>query len=99
MGKTFGHLEQSAFLEEVYSNIDGLPPEVNLVNEKNNGEGILEIINKELAKSVHDISSGGLVVALAEMSMGTDFGVKIDRPKKLTNSIKYFLVKIKVDTL
>ncbi len=90
VGKTFGHLEQSAFLEEVYSNIDGLPPEVNLVNEKNNGEGILEIINKELAKSVHDISSGGLVVALAEMSMGTDFGVKIDRPKKLTNSIKYF---------
>ena len=90
VGKTFGHLEQSAFLEEVYSNIDGLPPEVNLVNEKNNGEGILEIINKKLAKSVHDISSGGLVVALAEMSMGTDFGVKIDRPKKLTNSIKYF---------
>ena len=81
--KPFGHLEQSAFLEEVYSNIDGLPPEVNLVNEKNNGEGILEIINKKLAKSVHDISSGGLVVALAEMSMGTDFGVKIDRPKKI----------------
>ena len=90
VGKTFGHLEQSAFLEEIYSNTDGLPPEVNLANEKNNGECVLEIINKKLAKSVHDISSGGLVVALAEMSMGTDYGVKIDKPKKLTNSIKYF---------
>ncbi len=90
IGKTFGHLEQSAFLEEMHSNIDGLPPEVNLVNERNNGECILEMINKNLTKSVHDISSGGLVVALAEMSMGTDYGVKIDKPKKLTNPIKYF---------
>ncbi len=90
VGKTFGHLEQSAFLEEIHSNTDGLPPEVNLANEKNNGECVLEIIYKKLAKSVHDISSGGLVVALAEMSMGTDYGVKIDKPKKLTNSIKYF---------
>ena len=90
VGKTFGHLEQSAFLEEIHSNTDGLPPEVNLANEKNNGECVLEIIYKKLAKSVHDISSGGLVMALAEMSMGTDYGVKIDKPKKLTNSIKYF---------
>ena len=40
--------------------------------------------------SVHDISSGGLLVALAEMSMETSLGVKIDKPKKLTNLFKYF---------
>ena len=34
IGKTFGHLEQSVFLEEVHSLIDGQPPEINLVNEK-----------------------------------------------------------------
>ena len=40
--------------------------------------------------SVHDISSGRLLVALAEMSMETSLGVKIDKPKKLTNLFKYF---------
>ena len=37
IGKTFGHLEQSSFLIENYSIIEGNPPEVNLINEKNNG--------------------------------------------------------------
>ena len=37
VGKTFGHLHQSIFFEEIYSIKDGPPPEVNLLNEKNNG--------------------------------------------------------------
>ncbi len=37
VGKTFGHLEQSAFFTEVHNNLEGAPPEVNLKNEKNNG--------------------------------------------------------------
>ena len=37
IGKTIGHLEQSAFLHENFSIYDGPPPEVNLTNEKNNG--------------------------------------------------------------
>ncbi len=89
IGKTFGHLEQSAFLEEVHSVTNGQPPEINLKNEKNNGEAVLEIIKKDLANSVHDISSGGLIVALAEMSIGSNFGLKIYKPKKLTKLIKY----------
>ena len=90
IGKTFGHLEQSVFFEEIYSILDGQPPEVNLINEKNNGESVLEIIKSDLVNSVHDISSGGLLIALAEMCMGTNYGVKINKPKKLTNLFKYF---------
>ena len=90
VGKTFGHLEQSAFLQEVHSINDGQPPEVNLLNEKNNGESILKIIENNLAISVHDISSGGLLVALAEMSLGSNFGVKVNKPRKLTNLIEYY---------
>ncbi len=90
IGKTFGHLEQSVFLEEVHSLIDGQPPEINLVNEKNNGESILEIIKNNLANSVHDVSSGGLLVSLAEMSIYSDYGVKINKPRKLTNSLEYY---------
>ena len=90
IGKTFGHLEQSVFFEEIYSIYDGPPPEINLINEKNNGECVLEIIKKNLVQSVHDISSGGMLIALAEMSMGTDYGIKIKKPQKLTNLFKYF---------
>jgi len=90
IGKTFGHLEQSVFFEEIYSILDGQPPEINLINEKNNGESVLEIIKNDLAESVHDVSSGGLLIALAEMSIGSNCGIKINKPKKLTNLFKYF---------
>ena len=90
VGKTFGHLEQSTFLQEIHLINDGQPPEVNLLNEKNNGESILKIIENNLAISVHDISSGGLLVALAEMSLGSNFGVKVNKPRKLTNLIEYY---------
>ena len=90
IGKTFGHLEQSCFLKENYSLIDGKPPEVNLINEKNNGEIVLKLLSKDLVASVHDISSGGLIVALSEMSIGSNLGVKIEKSKKLRNSIEYF---------
>ena len=90
IGKTFGHLEQSVFFEEVYSIKDGQPPEVNLNNEKNNGESVLEIIQNKLVRSVHDISSGGLLVALAEMCIGGNYGVKVKKPKRLSNLFEYF---------
>ena len=90
VGKTFGHLEQSVFLEEIYSIVEGQPPEINLLNEKNNGEAVLELIKNNLIKSVHDISSGGLIIALAEMSMGSEYGILINKPKKLLNLFEYF---------
>ena len=39
---------------------------------------------------MHDVSSGGLIVTLAEMSMGSNYGAKIIKPKKLTNLFNYF---------
>ena len=90
IGKTFGHLEQSCFLKENYSIIEGMPPEVNLVNEKNNGECLLKLIDKKFILSSHDVSSGGLITALSEMSIGSNYGAKILKPKKLTNIFRYF---------
>ena len=90
IGKTLGHLEQSCFLKENYSISEGMPPEVNLLNEKNNGESLLELINKNLILSSHDVSNGGLITALCEMTFNTSYGAKIEKPKKLTNLSKYF---------
>ena len=90
IGKTFGHLGQSCFLKEIYSLIKGAPPEINLLNEKNNGELVLKLINEDLLKAVHDISSGGLIIALSEMAMNTGLGVKVVKSQKLRNKIEYF---------
>ena len=90
IGKTFGHLGQSCFLKEVYSLNEGHPPIVNLTNDKNNGEAVLNLINRDLVLSAHDISSGGIILALSEMSMGTEFGIKIEKPKELRNLNEYF---------
>ena len=90
IGKTFGHLEQSCFLKENYSINEGMPPEINLLNEKNNGETLLKLVDKNLLLSSHDVSNGGLITALSEMSITSNYGAKIQKPKKLTNLIKYF---------
>ncbi len=90
VGKTFGHLYQSIFFEEIYSINEGPPPEINLLNEKNNGEFVLELIKNNLVRSAHDVSSGGLIIALAEMCIGSNYGVKIEKPKKLKNLFEYF---------
>ena len=90
IGKTFGHIEQSCFLKENYSIQDGMPPEINLHNEKNNGECVLKLIDNNLILSSHDVSNGGLLTTLAEMAISSNFGAKIFKPKKLTNLIEYF---------
>ena len=90
IGKTFGHLEQSCYLKENYSITEGRPPEINLLNEKNNGDVVLSLINNDLILSCHDVSNGGLIIALSEMVMSSEIGVKIEKPKKLRNLNEYF---------
>ena len=67
IGKTEGHIDQSLFARTILDEKNGPPPEVNLFNEKNNGESILNLIDKGYVKSAHDISSGGLLVAISKM--------------------------------
>ena len=43
-----------------------------------------------LINSVHDVSTGGIILALAEMSLSSQIGVKINKPKKLSNLFEYF---------
>ena len=90
VGKTFGHIEQSVFLKENYSINEGRPPEINLVNEKNNGLMVLRLINEQLVISSHDVSDGGLLIALSEMAIGSNYGVKIEKPKIFGNLIEYY---------
>ena len=61
LGKTEGHIDQSLFARVILDEKNGPPPEVNLFNEKNNGETLLKLIDTNLIKSAHDISLGGII--------------------------------------
>lgn len=89
IGKTLGHLYQSEFFREVVGIKEGPPPEINLFNEKNNGLIIQKIISKKLANSIHDISSGGILVALSEMCISGNIGAKIKIPLENIDPNKY----------
>ncbi|WP_440917625.1 phosphoribosylformylglycinamidine synthase subunit PurL [Candidatus Pelagibacter sp.] len=93
IGKTEGHIDQSLFARTILDEKNGPPPEVNLFNEKNNGESILNLIGKGYVKSAHDISLGGLLVAISKMCIKGNKGIKISRPKSLINEIEYFFAE------
>ena len=89
IGKTLGHLFQSEFFREVLEFKDGPPPEINLFNEKNNGLLINKLIVEKLVNSVHDISSGGILVTLCEMCIAGKIGAKIKVPQNNLGIHKY----------
>ena len=51
---------------------------------------MLNLINRDLVLTAHDVSSGGLIIGLCEMSINSGVGIKINKPKILSNLIEYF---------
>ena len=72
------HLGQSLWLREILGREEGPPPCVDLDLERRNGETVRELIQDGVATAVHDVSDGGLLVALAEMAMASGMGIKLD---------------------
>jgi len=90
VGKTEGDLDQSLFARDVLNEKNGPPPEINLFNEKNNGETILKLIDKKLIKSSHDVSLGGIIIALSKMCIKGKKGATLKKPNYLINEFEYF---------
>ena len=93
IGKTEGHMDQSLFARIILDEKNGPPPEVNLFNEKNNGQSLLSLVEKDLVKSAHDISLGGIIVALSKMCIKGNKGIKLNKKKNLINEIEYFFAE------
>jgi phosphoribosylformylglycinamidine synthase len=74
------HLGQSIYLREVLGREDGAPPPVDLAHEKRVGDFVRGLIAEGLVTAVHDLSDGGLAVALAEMAMASGIGATIALP-------------------
>ncbi|GHA40083.1 phosphoribosylformylglycinamidine synthase subunit PurL [Amylibacter ulvae] len=78
IGKTDGHLGQSALLKELFDREDGDAPHVDLAAERNAGEFVRAAHGQNLITSAHDLSDGGLALAAAEMAMAAGVGVKLN---------------------
>jgi len=93
IGKTEGHIDQSLFARTILDEKNGPPPEVNLFNEKNNGESLLSLINKDYIKSAHDVSLGGIITALSKMCIKGNKGIKLNKLKNLINEIDFLFAE------
>ncbi len=89
IGKTEGHLDQSLFARDILNEKSGPPPEINLFNEKNNGETILQLIDKKFIKAAHDVSLGGIITALSKMCIKGKKGATLKKPNYLINQFEY----------
>jgi phosphoribosylformylglycinamidine synthase len=77
IGDTQGWLGQSVYLRDVCGREEGAPPPVDLATEKRNGDVVRGMIHAGTATAVHDVSDGGLLVALTEMAMAGGIGAQL----------------------
>jgi phosphoribosylformylglycinamidine synthase len=80
IGATTGHLGCSAFLRELHGRRDGAPPPVDLATERANGDFVRGEIASGAVTACHDLSDGGLLVAVAEMAMASGLGATLTPP-------------------
>ena len=77
IGTRGGHLGQSLWLRELHGRTDGTPPPVDLATERKTAEFVREQIACGALTAVHDVSDGGLAVAIAEMALAGNIGALI----------------------
>ena len=107
VGETKGHIHQSALCHDILYLKKGPPPTMNLQEEKKNSFFIRDLIEKKLTQSVHDVSDGGIALAIAEMCMAGTIGAKISTNLTGPERIKYlfgedqarYIIEIKKEDL
>ena len=82
IGETRGWLGQSVYLRDICGREDGAPPPVDLAAERRHGDFVRALIGEGLVTAVHDISDGGLLIALAEMAMASGIGAVVEAPSQ-----------------
>jgi phosphoribosylformylglycinamidine synthase len=78
IGETQGWLGQSLYLRDVCGREEGAPPPCDLVEERENGEVVRALIGEGLVTAAHDVSDGGLLIALAEMAIASGLGAVLE---------------------
>lgn len=80
LGDTYGELGGSEFQAVVHGVTEGRPPQLDLNKEKSLLNAVLKAIQSGLVQSAHDLSEGGLAVALAESCISGGLGAHVELP-------------------
>lgn len=90
LGDTRGELGGSEFQAVVHGVTEGRPPVLDLQVEKQLLDAVLSAIQGGLVRSAHDLSEGGLAVALAESCISGGVGARIDLDSGLRADLALF---------
>jgi phosphoribosylformylglycinamidine synthase len=77
LGTTADEFGGSAWTQVAHDHLGGLPPRVDLEAERRLGEILVNASRQGLVSPAHDLSEGGLAVALAEASLRNGVGARI----------------------
>src|SRR6185369_1698274 len=77
IGREAGHLGQSLYQLHATGRGEGAPPPVDLADEIKAGNLVRALIREAKVGAVHDVSDGGLLVAIAEMALAGEIGVQL----------------------
>ena len=80
IGDSKGHLGQSIYVREVLGREEGPAPAIDLKVERRNGDFVRGLIEAGRLATVHDVSDGGLAVAITEMAMSSGIGARVAMP-------------------
>jgi phosphoribosylformylglycinamidine synthase len=78
VGTTTGHVGATVYLRDLCGREDGAPPAVDLAAERRHGDFVRGLIGAGRVGACHDVSDGGLLVAVAEMAMAGGLGAVLD---------------------
>ena len=90
VGTRRGDLGQTLWLREVHGREEGPPPRVDLTRERAAGDLIRTAIEAGQLSAVHDVSDGGVAVALAEMALAGGIGAIVDRKQPFGCAASFF---------
>ncbi|WP_327048239.1 phosphoribosylformylglycinamidine synthase subunit PurL [Microbispora sp. NBC_01189] len=80
LGETREEFGGSEWAHVVHGHLGGLPPQVNLEAERALGAVLIEAAARGLLEGSHDLSDGGLAIALAEACLSRGVGCTVTLP-------------------
>jgi phosphoribosylformylglycinamidine synthase len=84
VGETKDELGGSEYYEYIHGFIGGIAPKVDFSESKKNMKSVLSLISKNLIKSVHDCSKGGLAIGISELCIFGKIGCNVDLSSSLS---------------
>lgn len=90
IGKTLSELGGSEYLSFVHKKTDSVPPQARLEEHQKTARFIIECIRKEAVSSAHDLSDGGLAVALIECCLFGDTGAVVSLTSEHPPAVELF---------